>query len=92
MLQYADECLCFCSDKKSEIALEVIQDNLYKLEENSCLIKLNLNANKTETITLSFKKDKRLNDLETVTVGSTIVKKSGLCKYLSLTIDNYLGF
>ena len=42
ILQYADDCSVFCSDKKSETALEVLQDNLYKLEEYFCLNKLNL--------------------------------------------------
>ena len=31
ILQYADDGLIFCSDKKSEIALEVLQDNIYKI-------------------------------------------------------------
>ena len=92
ILQYADDCLSFCSDKKSETALEVLQDNLFKLEEYFCLNKLNLNANKTEFITFSLKNDKRLNDLETVIVGSTIVKKSDHCKYFGVTIDKHLGF
>ena len=43
ILQYADDCLIFF--KKSETALEVLQDNLYKLEEYFCLNKLSLNAN-----------------------------------------------
>ena len=92
ILQYADDCLIFCSDKKSETALEVLQDNFYKLEEYFCLNKLNSNANKTEFITFSLKNDKRLNNLETVIVGSTIVKKSDDCKYLGVTIDKHLGF
>ena len=33
-----------------------------------------------------------LNDLETVTVGSTLVKKSDHCKYLGVSIDKHLGF
>ena len=28
ILQYADDCLVFCSDKKSEIALEILQNNM----------------------------------------------------------------
>ena len=51
ILQYADNCLVFCSDKKSETALEILQDNIYKLEEYFCLNKLNLNGSKTEFIT-----------------------------------------
>ena len=74
ILQYADDCLNFCSDEKSEAALEVLQDKIYNLKEYVCLNKLKLNANKAEFITFSLKKDKRLNDLETVIVGSTIVK------------------
>ena len=46
ILQYADDCLIFCSDRKSETAHEVLQDNLYKLEEYFCLNKLNLNGEK----------------------------------------------
>ena len=92
ILQYADDCLIFCSDKKSETALEVLQDNFYKLEEYFCLNKLNSNANKTEFITFTLKNDKRLNYLETVIVGSTIVKKSDHCKYFGVTIDKHLGF
>ena len=92
LIQYADDCLVFCSDKKSEIALEILQDNVYKLEGYFCLNKLNLNRSKTEFITFSLKNDKRLNDSETVTVGSTLVKKSDHCKYLDVTIDKHLGF
>ena len=46
ILQFAVDCLIFCSDKNSETALEVLQDNLYELEEYFCLNKLNLKANK----------------------------------------------
>ena len=92
ILQYADDCLIFCSDKKSETVLEILQDNLYKLENYFCFNKLNLNANKTEFITFSLKNDTRLNNLETVNVGSIIVKKSDHCKYLVVTIDKHLGF
>ena len=92
ILQYADDCLVYCSDIKSEIALEIMQGNIYKLEEYFCLNKLKLNGSKTEFITFSLKNDKRLNDSETVTVGSTLVKKSDHCKYLGVTIDKHLGF
>ena len=54
ILQYADDCLVFCSGRKSEIALEVLQDNIYTLEyfrRN----KLNLNGSETEFITFSLK-------------------------------------
>ena len=54
--------------------------------------KRNLNGNKTEFITFSLKNYKRLNDLVTVTVGSTLVKKSDHCKHLGVTIDKHLGF
>ena len=37
ILQNADDCLVFCSDRKSEIAPEILQDNIYKLEEYFCL-------------------------------------------------------
>ena len=30
ILQYADDCSTLCSDKKSDTALEVLPDNLYK--------------------------------------------------------------
>ena len=76
VLQYADG--CFCSGKKSETALEVFQETLCKLAYFFRLNKLNLNANKTEFIAFSLKNDKRLDDLETVIVGSTIVKKSDI--------------
>ena len=66
ILQYADDCLLFWSDKKSQTALEVSQDNLCKLEGYYCLNKLNLISNKIEFITFSLKNDKRLNDLETI--------------------------
>ena len=61
------------------------------LEEYFCLNKLSLNGKKSEFITLSLKNDKRINDLETDIVGSTIVKKSEHCKYLGVTIDKHLG-
>ena len=76
VLQYADG--CFCSGKNSETALEVFQENLCKLEYFFRLNKLNLNANKTEFIAFSLKNDKRFDDLETVIVSSTIVKKSDI--------------
>ena len=91
-LQYADDCLVFCSDRKSATALEVLQDNLYKLEEYFRRNILNLNKSETEFITFSLKNDKRLNDIETVTAGSTSVKKSEHCKYLGVTIDKHIGF
>ena len=91
ILPYADDCFNFCSDKESEIAIEVLQDNFYKLEEYFCLQKLNLNASKTEFITFSLQIDKRLNDLDTITVGYTIVK-SDHCEYLGVTIDKHFGF
>ena len=47
---------------------------------------------RTEFITFSLKNDKRLNDLETVFEGSTIVKKSNHCKHLGVTNDEHLGF
>ena len=53
---------------------------------------MNLNGSKTEINTLSLKKDKRLDDLETVSVGPTIVKKSDHRKYLGVTIDKHPGF
>ena len=62
------------------------------LEEYIYLNKLDFNASKTEVITFSFKKDKRLDNIETVTVDSTKVKKSDHCKYLGVTIDKLLGF
>ena len=33
IVQYADDYLKFCSDKNSESALEVLQDNFYNLED-----------------------------------------------------------
>ena len=60
ILQYADNCFNFCSGEESEIANEVLQDNLFKLEEYFCLQKLNLNESKTEFITFSLKNAKRL--------------------------------
>ena len=78
--------------KKSEVALEISQDSLCELEEDFCHNKLILNANKTHFITFSFKNDKRLNNIETVIVGSTIVKKSDYWKYLDVTIDKHVGF
>ena len=56
-LQYADDCLVFCSDRKSETAVEVLQDNIYKLEEYFCRNKLNLNKSETELITFSLKNE-----------------------------------
>ena len=92
ILQYADDCLLICIIKKSEIALEVLQDHLYKLEEYLFLNKLNLNERKTELVTFSLKNDKRLNDLETVAVGSSMVKKPDQGQYLSVTIDKHHRF
>ena len=81
----------YCNVNKS-IRLLKVYKTIYMLEEYFCLNKLNLNANETDFITLSLKNDKRRNDLETVVVGSTIVKKSDHCKYLGVTIDKHLGF
>ena len=49
ILQYADDCLVLCRDKKFEIALEILRDNVYKLEEYFCLNKLNINGSKTDS-------------------------------------------
>ena len=92
ILQFAVDCLIFCSDKNSETALEVLQDTLYELEEYFCLNKLSLKANKTEFNTFSLKNNKHFYDLETVIVGSTIVKMSDHCKYSGVANDKHLGF
>ena len=84
------DCLVFCSGKKSEVGLKVLQNKIHKLEEGFCLNKLKLNASKTEFNTFSLKNGKRLSDLETVTVGSTVVKKLDHCKFLGVTIDKHL--
>ena len=81
ILQYADDCLSFCSYEKFEVALEVLHDTLHKLEQFFCLNKLNLNASEREFTSFPLKNGKRLSDLETVTVGSTIMKNSDHCKY-----------
>ena len=75
----------------SEIAFVVLQGKIFKLEEYFCLNKLNLIGSKTEFIPFSLKNDERLNDLETVTIGSTIVKKSDHCK-LRVTIDEHRDY
>ena len=82
----------FRSDKKSKTSLEVLQDNLQELEEYFWFNKLDLNANRTEFITFSLENDKRLNDVETATLDSTIVRKSDHCKYLGDPNDKHLGF
>ena len=84
------DCLVFCSGKKSDVGFEVLQNNINKLEEGFCLNELKLNASKTEFVSFFLKNDKRLNDLKTVTVGSTIVKNSDHCKYFAVTIGKHL--
>ena len=50
-----------------------------------------LECQKAEFVAFSRKIDNRLNDSETVVVGTAIVKKSK-CKYLGVTIDSHLRF
>ena len=50
-----------------------------------------MNGSQTEFITYFHKNSKQPNDLETVTVGSTIVRKSDHGKYLGVTFDNHVG-
>ena len=92
IIQYADDCLLYCSHQDSEIALQHLQANIVKLENYFSVHRLNLNGSKTEFITFSRKNDKRQNDSETVVVGSTVIKKESECKYLGITIDQHLSF
>ena len=86
IIQYADDCLLFCSHQDPHIALQCLQINILKLECYFKSHRLNLNGSKTEFITFSRKTDKRQLDSETV------VKKKCECKYLGITLDQYLSF
>ena len=92
IIQYADDCLLFCSHQNPDIALQCLQTNLLKLESYFKSHQLNLNASKTEFITFSRKNDKRQLDSETIVVCCTVVKKKCECKYLGLTLDQHLTF
>ena len=91
-IQYVDDCLLFCSDSESEIALDRLQENIIRLENYLSFNWLNLNDSKTELITFSRKNDKRLENSEAVVVGSSRIEKSNQCKYLGVTIDEHLDF
>ena len=75
IIQYADDCLLFCSHQDPDIALQCLQTNILKLESYFKSQRLNLNGSKTEFITFSRKNDKRQLDFETVVVCSSVVKK-----------------
>ena len=62
IIQHADDCLLSCSDSKSEIALNRLQENNVDLEYYFFPDPLDLNDSKTELITLSRENDKRLQN------------------------------
>ena len=95
IIQYADDCLLFCSHQDPDIALQCLQTNILKLESSFRSHQLNLNGSKTGFITFSRQKDKRQLDSETVVVCSSVVKKKCECKYLGnlvITLDQHLTF
>ena len=61
---------------KTYLALEVLRDNSNELENDFRQMKISLNGTKTENITFTLKNNKKFNGSETVTVGTTVVKKS----------------
>ena len=92
IIQYADDCLLFCSHQDPDIALQCLQTIFLKLERYFKSHRLNLNDSKTEFLTFSRKSDKRQVDSETVVVCSSVVKKKCECKYLGITLDQHLTF
>ena len=86
MIQYADDFLVYCSDIESETALNRSQDVIVKLEHFFFFNRLNLNDSKTEIIAVSRKTDKRLQNSETVVVGSSRLEKLNQCNYLSVQL------
>ena len=92
IIQYANDCLLFCSHQDPDIALQSLQTNILKLESYFKSHRLNLKGSKTEFITFSRKNDKRQLDSETVVVCSSVVKKKYECKYLGITLDQHLTF
>ena len=92
IIQYADDCLLFCSHQDPGIALQCLQTNILKLESYFKSHRPNLNGSKTEFITFSRKHDKRQLDSETVVVCSSVVKKKSECKNLGITLDQHLTF
>ena len=53
IIQYDDDCLPYCSDSESEIAVHRLHKNLVELETYISFNRLNLNESKTEFIILS---------------------------------------
>ena len=51
IIQYADDCLLFCSHQDPDIALQCLQTIFLKLESYFKSHRLNLNGSKTEFIT-----------------------------------------
>ena len=92
IIQYADDCLIFCSQQGPDIALQCLQTNILKVESYFKSHRLNLNGSETEFITFSRKSDKRQLDSKTVVVCSSIVKKNCECKYLGITLVQHLIF
>ena len=90
IIQSADGCLLYGSDSELEIALNRLQENGVKLQKYFAFNRLNLNDSQTEIDTFSRKNEKRLQNSETVVVGSSRLEKSNQCKYLGLTIDKHL--
>ena len=92
IIQYADDCLLYYSDSESEIALNRLGENLVKLKYYFYFNRLNLNKSKTKFLTFCRKTDKRLQNWETIVVGSCRIQKPNQCKYVNVTIDKHLGF
>ena len=89
---FGDDCRPFSSDCESEIAPNCLQKNIVKLKNYLFFNRWNLEDNKLEFITFSRKNGNRLQNSETVVVGSSMIEKPNQCKYLGVAIDTYLDF
>ena len=92
MIQYADGCLVFASNKDESIPKKFLESNIHNLANYLREHQLNLNSSKTEFICLSKQKDQRNKIQDTILLDNKVIKKSDECKYLGLTIDSCLSF
>ena len=92
MIQYADDCLVFASNKVEKIAKKSLESNINNLKKYFRERQLYLNSSKTKLVYFSKQNDQRNKIQDSILVDIKVIKKSKECKYLGLTIDSSLSF
>ena len=92
MIQYADDCLVFASNKVEKIAKKSLESNINNLEKYFREHQSYLNSSKTKLVYFSKQNDQRNKIQDSILVDNKVIKKSKERNYLGLTIDSSLSF